>query len=128
METQQCVKCGGQLKAPQGINTTGDKQIAIYITAVTVGVRPRLRSRLRRSVMCMPCAVSIAMAPPPEGAFNQTVYESLNEVNSQTTAIMEAAWEQKQNPRAPLKLMPGSKQDKSLATPMLRSAPILSAS
>jgi hypothetical protein len=128
METQQCVKCGGELKAPQGINTTGDRQIAIYITAVTVGVRPRLRSRLKRSVICMQCAVSIAMAPEPEGAFNKTVYDSLNEVNSQSTAIMEAAWEQKRNPRAPLKILPGSKQDRSLATPMLKGTQLLTAS
>jgi hypothetical protein len=126
MEVQHCVRCGRGLKAPQGITVTGDKAIAIYISAVTVGVRPRLISKARRSVCCMPCAVSIAMGPAPEsGAFNATVYEILNDLNSRDTTIMEAAQEQKYNPRAILKLMPGSRPDETLATPILKG-PLLS--
>jgi hypothetical protein len=69
-------------------------------------------------VLCAPCAVSIAFAPPPEGAFNRTVYDALTELNEQSIAMVEAARNQKINPRAPLKLMPGSQQDKTLASPL----------
>src|SRR5260370_34133172 len=98
MELQPCIRCGRALKAPQGINCTGDRALAVYITIVTVGMRPRQRSRLKRSVICLPCAVSIAFAPAPEGAFNRTVYEALNELNEQSLAMLEAAREQRINP------------------------------
>jgi hypothetical protein len=127
MEIQNCIRCGRGLKAPQGINATGDKAIAVYITVVTVGMRPRQRSKLRRSVLCASCAVSIAYAPRPEGAFNNTVYDGLNELNEQSGAMVEAAREIKINPRAHLKLMPGS-QDQTLAAPILKTANLLSAS
>jgi hypothetical protein len=127
MEIQNCIRCGRGLKAPQGINATGDKAIAVYITVVTVGMRPRQRSKLRRSVLCAPCSVSIAFAPRPEGAFNNTVYDGLNELNEQSGAMVEAAREIKVNPRSPLKLMPGS-QDKTLTAPVLKTASLLSAS
>lgn len=93
----------------------------MYITIVTVGMRPRQRSRLRRSVICLPCAVSIAFAPAPEGAFNRCVYDGLNELNDQSLAIVEAAREQKINPRAPLRLMPGSQPDKTITAEPLRT-------
>ena len=121
MEVQHCVKCGRGLRAPQGINTTGDTAIAIYITVVTVGLRPRQRSRLKRSVFCVPCAVSISMGPAPDGAFNLTIYEALNELNEQSDSLIQAGREAKIRPSATLKLMPGSK-DPSLNAPMLKSA------
>jgi hypothetical protein len=127
MEIQHCVRCGRGLKAPQGINATGDKALAVYITIVTVGMRPRQRSKLRRSVLCPQCAVSIAYAPPPEGAFNNTVYDGLNELNLQSEAMVEAAREMKINPRSPLKLMPGS-QDQTLTASILKASTLLSAS
>jgi hypothetical protein len=120
MEIQHCVRCGRGLKAPGTFNATGDKALAVYITIVTVGIRPRQRSKLRRTVLCPSCAVSIAYAPAPEGAFNQTVYDGLNELNEQSAAMVEAAREVKINPRAALKLMPGS-QDKTLTTPVLKT-------
>jgi hypothetical protein len=119
MEIQPCIRCGRGLKAPQGINQTGDKALAVYITIVTVGIRPRQRSRLRRSVLCPPCAVSMAFAPAPDGAFNQTVYDALNELNEQSIAMLEAAREVKINPRSALRLMPGSQPDKTMAIPVL---------
>lgn len=127
MEIQNCIRCGRGLKAPQGINVTGDKAIAVYITVVTVGIRPRQRSKLRRTVLCAPCAVSIAYAPPPEGAFNNTVYDCLNELNEQSGSLVEAGREQKINPGARLKLMPGS-QDQTLVQPVLKTPTLLSAS
>lgn len=87
----------------------------MYITIVTVGMRPRQRSRLRRSVLCLPCAVSMAFAPAPEGAFNRSVHDALNELNEQSIAMVEAAREIRINPRAPLRLMPGSRPDKTIA-------------
>jgi len=128
MELQQCVKCGRGLKAPQGINTTGDPAIAINITVVSVGLRPRMRSRLQRSVFCMPCAAAISLAPPPEGAFNLTIYNALGELNEQSAAMITEARQQKINPRAPLRRMPGSKPDETLATPILHKPALLSAS
>jgi hypothetical protein len=119
MEIQHCIKCGRALKAPQGINATGDKAVAVYLTVVTVGMRPRLRSKLRRTVLCPPCAIAILYAPPPEGAFNNSVYDGLGEINEQGVQMIEAAREVKLNPRAPLKLMPGS-QDKTLTAPILK--------
>ena len=129
MELQNCVRCGRGLKAPQGITTTGDRAIAIYISAVTVGLRPRLISKARRAVCCMPCAVSIALGPAPDsGAFNAMVYEILNDLNGRGTAVVEAAQEQKYNPRSPLKLMPGSRPDETLARPILSSPALPEAS
>ena len=126
MELQHCIKCGRPIKAPQGINTTGDKAIAIYLTVMTVGIRPRQRSRLRRSVMCPPCAVAVAYAPPPEGAFNQTVYEALNDLNEQSGAMADAGREVKVSPRSELRLMPGSK-DPTLRTSVLKTPSLLTA-
>jgi hypothetical protein len=100
---------------------TGDKAIAVYIRVVTVGIRPRHISRFRRSVLCSPCAVSIAYAPAPEGAFNRSVYDALNEVNDASVSMVEAAREQKINPRAPLRLMPGSRPDQTLDAGPVRS-------
>jgi hypothetical protein len=93
----------------------------VYITIVTVGMRPRQRSRLRRSVLCLPCAVSMAFAPSPEGAFNRCVHDALNELNEQSIAMVEAAREIRINPRAPLRLMPGSRPDKTIAAEHLTS-------
>jgi hypothetical protein len=119
MQLQPCIRCGRPLKAPQGINTTGDKAVAVFISALTVGVRPRLKSRAERRVLCMPCAGSIALGPAPEsGAFNQAVYEILCDLAHHDMTILQAAWEQKANPRAILRPMPGSKPDKTLESGM----------
>jgi ribosomal protein S27E len=68
MEIQHCVRCGKGLKAPQGINQTGDPAIAIYVIAKTVGVRPRATSPAQRKVFCVPCGVSIAQPVPDSRA------------------------------------------------------------
>ena len=120
MEIQQCVRCGKGLKAPQGINTTGDKAISFFVSAVTVGIRPRIKSRATRQVFCLTCAASIAFGPAPEGAFNLCVYDVLRDVASRDTTIVDAAWEQLTNPRAVVRLMPGSTPDKTLSAPILK--------
>jgi hypothetical protein len=115
MDIQHCVRCGRGLKAPQGINTTGDRAIAVFVSALTVGIRPRLKSRAQRQVFCMPCAASIALGPPPDSsAFNLAVYGILCHLNSMGTIMVESAWEETNSPRLQLKRLPGSKPD---ATP-----------
>jgi hypothetical protein len=121
MEIQPCVRCGRGLKAPQGINTTGDKAIAVFVSALTVGIRPRLKSRAQRQIFCMPCAASIALGPAPEsGAFNFAVYAILCHLNSMGKIVIEAAWEQTNSPSSKPRRLPGSTQDKTLETPVLR--------
>ncbi len=121
MEIQHCVRCGRGLKAPQGINSTGDPAIAVYIVAKTVGIRPRATSPAKRKIFCVPCGVSLALGPAPEsGAFNSAIYEMLIDLISQTAQINHVAWEQKQNPNARIKRMPGSTPDRTLETPVLR--------
>lgn len=123
MEIQHCVRCGKGLKAPQGINVTGDPAIAIYVIAKTVGIRPRATSPAQRKVFCVPCGISIALGPAPEsGAFNEAVYAMLLHLMEQAPAISQVAVTQKLNPNRLLKAMPGSKPDTSLDAPVLRGA------
>lgn len=121
MEIQQCVRCGRSIRAPQGINQTGDPAIAIYIVAKTVGIRPRVTSPAERKVFCSPCAVSIAFGPPPPdgGAFNAAIYSMLVNLVSAGTQVIGVAWEQKANPTRCRKLMPGSRPDLSLSVPLI---------
>jgi hypothetical protein len=128
MEIQHCVRCGRGLKAPQGINTTGDRAIAVFISALTVGIRPRLKSRAQRQVFCMPCAASIALGPAPEsGAFNFAVYGILCHLNSMGRIMVESAWEETNTPRLQLKRLPGSKPDvgpdRTLEAPVTKQQP-----
>ena len=127
MELQPCVRCGKALRQPAGINTTGDKQVAFYITAVTVGIRPRIVSRAKRSVVCLPCAIAIAMAPAPEGAFNMSVYETLNDMNGRDRVLINEAWDQKTSPSTRPRLMPGSKPDDTLTSPLLKTPALAAA-
>jgi hypothetical protein len=115
MEIQTCIKCGRGLKAPAGINSTGDRAFAFFVHAVTVGIRPRLKSRAKRKALCIPCGVAISLSPAPEGAFNESVHAILQDMVSQDPELMRAAWEQQFNSTAPLKLMPGSKPDEAFA-------------
>lgn len=120
MEIQHCVRCGSGLKAPQGINATGDPAIAIFVSGITVGVRPRLKSRAQRKVFCMRCATSLAYGPPPEGEFNSAIYSMLQEMVKADKTIADIAWTQLTSPRATLQRMPGSKPDRTLDAPVLK--------
>lgn len=129
MEIQHCVRCGNGLKAPQGINSTGDPAIAIFVSGLTVGVRPRIKSRAQRKVFCMGCAASVALGPAPEnGEFNTAIYFMLRELVSADKTIVEAAWTQLTNPHATLRRMPGSRADKTLEAPVLKVAALQAAS
>jgi hypothetical protein len=120
MEIQECVRCGKGLRAPQGINQTGDPAIAIYVIAKTVGIRPRATSPAQRKVFCVACGISIALGPAPEsGAFNEAIYAMLVQLMIQAPGITDVAREQIVNPRRLLKPMPGSQPDRTLDVPLL---------
>jgi len=125
MEIQPCVRCGRGLKAPEGINSTGDRAFAFFQSSVTVGIRPRVKSRAQRRVFCLPCGVSIALGPIPEGAFNQGVYDVLRDMVGKDPGLLRAAWEQMVHPAKQLKRMPGSKPDQTFA--MVLPEPAISA-
>ena len=120
MEVQYCVRCGRGVRAPQGINSTGDPAIAVYIMATSVGIRPRIKTPAQRRIFCTPCAVSIAFGPAPDnGAFNSAIYEMLVDLVTAGKNVIEVAWEQKSKPTARRKLMPGSRPDATLAQPLI---------
>jgi hypothetical protein len=117
------------LKAPGGITVTGDRAIAVYQEVVTVGMRPRLRSKKRRNVFCVPCGVSIALGPRPEsGAFASEIYEMLRDIVSQDPSLVEAAYEQLLDPRASSRRLAGSIADKTLDSPVLKMPALQEAS
>jgi hypothetical protein len=115
MELQPCIRCGRKLKAPQGINATGDRAFSFFVSSVTRGIRPRVKSRAQQLVFCVPCGVSIALGPSPEGAFNFSVWQVLRDMLAKERDLLNAAWEQVVSPNARLKAMPGSKPDKAFA-------------
>jgi hypothetical protein len=119
-ELQPCIRCGKALRAPGGITVTGDPAIASYHELVTVGQRPRVRSKKKRLVICQPCGVSLALGPKPDGAFNEAMYEMLVDMLQQNPEIASVAVQQKLSPHARLKLMPGSQPDKTLDAPVLK--------
>ena len=121
-ETQPCFRCGRGLKAPGGITVTGDRAIAVYQEVVTVGIRPRLRSKKRRNVFCVPCGVSIALGPRPEsGAFASEIYEMLRDIVRQDPSLVEAAYEYLLDRRAPRRRLAGSDVDRILEIPVLKA-------
>jgi hypothetical protein len=98
------------LKGPGGINVTGDPAIAIFISAVTRGLRPRLKTRADQRVFCYSCASSIALGLPPadKGDLYIAVWELLRELVMMDDSIVLAALAQMKHPRARLRRMPGS--------------------
>jgi len=71
----------------------GDKSVAVYMFAQTVGVRPRQKSTAQRICFCPQCAVSLAMGLPPEGALNMAAWEMIRDLVSAEPSLNEAAWE-----------------------------------
>jgi hypothetical protein len=122
METEGCVRCGRELKTAKTINQTADPSVAIYLSAVTTGLRPRLRTHYQRGIFCTRCAVSVAYGPAPEGDFNLKIYRMLGEMIEldQDESLTKSARILLLHPDAVLKLMPGSKPDESLSRPILK--------
>ena len=86
MENQYCLRCKRQIEV-------GQKSVAVYMFAQTVGVRPRQKSTAQRICFCPQCSVSLAMGPPPEGALNIAAWQMIRDLVSADPALSEAAWE-----------------------------------
>ncbi len=86
MENLYCLRCNCEIEA-------GQKSVAVYMFAQTVGVRPRQKSAARRICFCPQCSVSLAMGPPPEGALNVAAWQMIRELVGAHPALNDAAWE-----------------------------------
>lgn len=86
LDTLYCLRCNRELEA-------GQKSVAVYMFAQTVGVRPRQKSAAQRICFCSQCSVSLAMGPPPEGALNVAAWHMIRELVGADPALTEAAWE-----------------------------------
>ena len=86
MQVICCLRCRRAIES-------GDKSVAVYMFAQTVGVRPRQKSGANRICFCPQCAVSLAMGLPPEGALNMVAWEMIRELVSAEPSLNEAAWE-----------------------------------
>ncbi len=110
LETRPCLLCRKPLKGPGGINVTGDPAIAVFISAVSRGLRPRLKTRAEQRVFCYACALSIGTGIPPveKGDLYVAVWELLRDLVLADDSVALAALTQLRNPRARLRRMPGS--------------------
>jgi hypothetical protein len=70
----------------------GQKSVAVYMFAQTVGIRPRQKSGVQRICFCPQCAVSLAMGPSPEGALNVAAWQMIRDIVSCDPALNQAAW------------------------------------
>jgi hypothetical protein len=86
LENLYCLRCNGEIEA-------GQKSVAVYMFAQTVGVRPRQKSSAQRICFCPQCSVSLAMGPPPEGALNVAAWQMIRELVGADPALNQAAWE-----------------------------------
>lgn len=86
MDGLYCLRCNRELES-------GQKSVAVYLFAQTVGIKPRQKSAAQRICFCPQCSVSLAMGPPPEGALNVAAWEMIRELVSSDPALNQAAWE-----------------------------------
>jgi hypothetical protein len=86
LENMHCLRCSRELQP-------GQKSVALYMFAQTVGVKPRQKSGAHRISFCPQCCVSLAMGPPPEGALNTTAWEMIRDLVASDPALNRAAWE-----------------------------------
>lgn len=117
LETRPCLLCRKMLKGPGGINATGDPAIAIFISAVTRGMRPRLKTRAEQRVFCYACALSLGAGVPPidKGDLYVAVWELLRDLVTVDDSVALAALMQLRNPRARLRRLPGSVKELTAA-------------
>jgi hypothetical protein len=87
VENLFCLRCNREIEA-------GQKSVAVYMFAQTVGIRPRQKSSAQRICFCPQCSVSLAMGPPPEGALNMAAWHMIREIVSDDPALNQAAWEE----------------------------------
>jgi len=81
-----CLRCRREIE-------TGQKSVAVYMFAQTVGVKPRQKSTAQRICFCPQCAVSLAMGMSPEGALNMAAWEMIRDLVSAEPSLNQAAWE-----------------------------------
>ena len=86
MDNLYCLRCSRELEA-------GQKSVAVFLFAQTVGVRPRQKSSAQRICFCPQCSVSLAMGPAPEGALNLAAWQMIRDIVGADPALTEAAWE-----------------------------------
>src|SRR5450432_3808519 len=86
VENLFCLRCNCEIEP-------GQKSVAVYMFAQTVGIRPRQKSSAQRICFCPQCSVSLAMGPPPEGALNVAAWHMIREIVSDDPALNDAAWE-----------------------------------
>ena len=86
MQSICCLRCRRAIES-------GDKSVAVYMFAQTVGVRPRQKSSANRICFCPQCAVSLAMGLPPDGALNMVAWEMIRDLVSAEPSLNQAAWE-----------------------------------
>ena len=86
LENLYCLRCNRELEP-------GQKSVALYMFAQTVGVRPRQKSGARRTCFCPQCCVSLAMGPAPEGALNFAAWQMIRDLVRSDPALNVAAWE-----------------------------------
>lgn len=86
MESFYCLRCNREIEP-------GDKSVAVYMFAQTVGIRPRQKSSAQRICFCPQCSVSLAMGPPPEGALNMAAWKMIRDLVGADPALNQAAWD-----------------------------------
>jgi hypothetical protein len=86
LDNLYCLRCNRELEA-------GQKSVAVFLFAQTVGVRPRQKSSAQRICFCPQCSVSLAMGPAPEGALNLAAWQMIRDIVGADPALTEAAWE-----------------------------------
>jgi hypothetical protein len=86
LENMHCLRCNREV----GV---GQKSVALYMFAQTVGIRPRQKSTAHRISFCPQCAVSLALGPPPEGALNMAAWDMIRDLVGSDPALNQAAWE-----------------------------------
>ena len=104
MENLFCLRCNRELEP-------GQKSVAVYMFAQTVGIRPRQKSGARRICFCPQCSVSLAMGPPPEGALNMAAWKMIRDLVGSDPALNQAAWE---TLRGIVGLLPATETDAAL--------------
>jgi hypothetical protein len=81
-----CLRCNRAIEP-------GQKSVALYMFAQTVGVKPRQKSAAHRISFCPQCSVSLAMGPAPEGALNVAAWDMIRDLVAADPALNRAAWE-----------------------------------
>jgi hypothetical protein len=86
LDNMCCLRCKREIES-------GQKSVAVYMFAQTVGVKPRQKSSAHRITFCPQCSVSLAMGLPPEGALNVAAWDMIRDLVSAHPSLNEAAWE-----------------------------------